>query len=126
MPTIVIRLDPAALADPNADLRYQIPDLLEARTDGLLRDDGYDYERDTDAMLIFLKTEHPGAASDAVAAFLASSTELLGQDLSGATQAGASEADPADVRECLLFFPPEKVGVTLTLPASRPPSHSVH
>ena len=116
VPTVVIRIAPAALADPDADLRYRVPDLLEARTGKLLRDDGYDYESGTDAMLIFMRTQALPAAIEAVTRFLMDSAELLGQDLRPGAQAGTAEADPAEARECVLFYPPERAGVTLGLP----------
>jgi hypothetical protein len=116
VPTIVIRLDPAALADPDADLRYRVPDLLAARTGNLLRDDGYGYEAGTDAMLIFLRTPELPASIEAVTRFLMDSAELLGQDLRPGAQAGTAEVDPVDARACVLFYPPEQAGVTLGLP----------
>jgi hypothetical protein len=75
----VIRLAPAVLADPDADLRYGVPDLLEARTGKLLRDDGYDYESGTEAMLIFMRTQALPAAIEAVTRFLMDA-ELLEQE----------------------------------------------
>ncbi len=43
MRMIVIRLDPQLLSNPDADLRYRIPELLAQRSEGAITDDGYDY-----------------------------------------------------------------------------------
>ena len=44
MKNLVLTLDPEKLQNPDLDLRYVIPDLLSARSDGNIRDNGYDYE----------------------------------------------------------------------------------
>ncbi len=43
MHTIVLRLDPARLENPDLDLRYVLPDLLAERSGGVIVDRGYDY-----------------------------------------------------------------------------------
>lgn len=42
MGEIAIRLDPGKLANPDADLRYLIPDRIEELSKGKLRNEGYD------------------------------------------------------------------------------------
>ena len=54
MPSIVIRIRPGDLTEPDLDIRYKIPDLLKERSKGLLVDYGYDFEIKTDAIQIFL------------------------------------------------------------------------
>ena len=58
MATIIIELDPRELANPDLDLRYALPDLLSARSGGLLAGDGYDYSSDPDCprLLLFMST----------------------------------------------------------------------
>ena len=56
MPTIVIQLDPTQLDNPDADLRYRLPDLLVERSNGLIQDDAYDYLGDKPLMAVFLET----------------------------------------------------------------------
>jgi hypothetical protein len=53
--TFVIRLKPGDLPNPDADLRYVIPDLLQTRSAGRVQDNGFDYE-DGDVMAIFVST----------------------------------------------------------------------
>ena len=43
MQTIVIVLDPTKLDNPDLDLRYLVPDRVEAVTQGAIADNGYDY-----------------------------------------------------------------------------------
>ena len=58
MITIAIRLDPARMANPDADLRYLIPDRIQEATDNRVSDDGYDY-LDDDTMIIFMNATSP-------------------------------------------------------------------
>src|SRR5436305_1272890 len=55
MPTVVVRLDPRLLRNPDADLRYHLPDLLAERSGGVIRDDGYDYVGEGPLLVLFLK-----------------------------------------------------------------------
>lgn len=55
MEQILIRLDPRLLANPDADLRYELPDLLAARSNGAIADDGYDYVGEPSQLVLFLK-----------------------------------------------------------------------
>jgi hypothetical protein len=43
MTKLVVRLDPRRLDNPDADIRYLIPDMLAERSAGVISDDGYDY-----------------------------------------------------------------------------------
>jgi hypothetical protein len=55
MATIVVRLDPRRLDNPDADIRYALPDLLAERSDGIISDDGYDYVGEAPLLVLFLK-----------------------------------------------------------------------
>jgi hypothetical protein len=59
MPTIVVRLNPELLDNPDADIRYRLPDLLSERSGGTISDDGYDYVGDEPFLVLFLKTSKP-------------------------------------------------------------------
>src|SRR5947208_1037974 len=43
MATVILQLDPAKVSNPVLDVGDVLPDLLIARSDGRLSDDGYDY-----------------------------------------------------------------------------------
>ena len=55
MATLAVRLDPQRLDNPDADIRYRLPDLLADRSGGVLRDDGYDYVGEGPLLLLFLQ-----------------------------------------------------------------------
>ena len=48
------------MPNPDADLRYQIPDLIADSTNGRIRDDGYDYV-DGDIMIVYLSCDDPAS-----------------------------------------------------------------
>ena len=58
MTTLAIKLDPAKMLNPNADLRYLIPDHIQQLTANEVQSDGYDY-LDDDAMVIFMRMPSP-------------------------------------------------------------------
>jgi len=55
MDCIAIKIDPARLTNPDADMRYALPDLLSERSGGVIRDDGYDYISSSNLMVVFLR-----------------------------------------------------------------------
>ncbi len=57
---IAIKLNPRDLPNPDADLRYRIPDLIADATNGRIRDDGYDYA-DDEIMIVYLLCDDPKA-----------------------------------------------------------------
>ena len=110
MPSIVIRLDPAKLSDPDLDMRYEIPDLLAARSGGILADDGYDYEEGGDdedgpALLIFIRASSLDAGLPHVLALLRTD-RLHGNDLAAAAVVGVSAEEAADATTYEVVFPP--------------------
>lgn len=110
MGTILIRLDPAQLPNPDADLRYLVPDALAKASDGLLRDDAYDYEEGTNVMRIFLATEHVEAGVAIVIRFL-EDERVLGNHLAPAAEVAiGSTADGP----FLPVYPPAKHHASLS------------
>jgi hypothetical protein len=81
--TIVIQLDPARMANPDLDIRYRLPDLLIARSDGRLTDDGYDYvgDRSQPCLQLYLHAEDAFAALPTLVELL-KSERVLNNDLS--------------------------------------------
>src|SRR5262245_26361376 len=55
MATVIVCLDPRLLDNPDADIRYMLPDLLAERSVGIIADDGYDYVGDAPLLVVFLK-----------------------------------------------------------------------
>jgi hypothetical protein len=62
MPTIVIRLDPQLLSNPDLDIRYALPELLNQRSNGLINDGGYDYTGPGPFLMLFLETSETKAS----------------------------------------------------------------
>lgn len=60
MGAIVVRLNAGALANPDLDLRYVLPDLLAERSGGAIRYNGYDYANEGADLVLFLKADRPG------------------------------------------------------------------
>ncbi len=57
MATLAIRLDPQLLDNPDADIRYRLPDLLAERSGGVISDNGYHYVGPQPLMVVFLKVD---------------------------------------------------------------------
>jgi hypothetical protein len=54
--TIVLIINPEKLSNPDLDIRYLLPEMLEEQSNGLIKDDGYDYlDDEINTMLVFLK-----------------------------------------------------------------------
>lgn len=66
MNSLVLTLDANKLVNPDLDLRYAVPDLLSAQSNGNIHDNGYDYEdqeNNSDPLLaIFLKVSDLSSA----------------------------------------------------------------
>lgn len=87
MTLFVLRLDPALLPNPDADLRYALPDALAARSGGNFRGSdwtSFDYENGSDALLLFLEAERGAEASATLLEFL-HTEPVLGNSLESAT-----------------------------------------
>jgi hypothetical protein len=57
---IVIKLDPKKLTNPDADIRYKLPEYLQDATNDLVKDDGYDY-LDDGSLVLFLVGDEESA-----------------------------------------------------------------
>ena len=82
MHTIILKLFPARLTNPDLDIRYVLPDLLVKISGGLIEDGGYDYEAGTDTMLIYLRTEDLERAVSCITEVV-EKTQVLRNDLKG-------------------------------------------
>jgi hypothetical protein len=109
MPSVVIRIDPARLTDPDADLRYELPDMLSERSGGLVESEGYDYEPEG-VMQIYLDTADADLAVRHVITLL-ENEHLRGNHLARAAQIGVSEAYTAEACEFQIVYPRGVEGV---------------
>jgi hypothetical protein len=79
VPTIVLRIDPEQLDNPDADLRYKLTDLLTERS-AAITDDGYDYVGEQPLLVLFLKASKLEAALACVLDVV-ENERVLGNDL---------------------------------------------
>jgi hypothetical protein len=96
MDTIAIKLDPALLMNPDADLRYALTDLLAERSGGAIIDDGYDYVGPHDAMVVFLKVSDLQLATSCIFEVIAN-FRVLENDLKIAATVAIQRDDKFDV-----------------------------
>jgi hypothetical protein len=96
MGTIVIKLVAEALANPDLDIRYALPDLLVERSGGVVRDDGYDYASDGAALLIFLRADRTEEAVASVIDVI-ENVHVLGNDLRSAAAVTVEDAGRSEV-----------------------------
>jgi hypothetical protein len=59
----MIQLNPQTMGNPDLDIRYALPDLLAERSNGMIKDDGYDYVGDPLVMMLFLEVSDVEKAS---------------------------------------------------------------
>lgn len=102
MQTIVVKLDPALLANPDLDLRYEIPEAIEIYTQGKIVERGYDYlEDENNSMTIWL------GCDDASVAYLEvlecfKEQKILDNDLTQCVKIYISAEEDADFSQCKL------------------------
>lgn len=106
--TVVVRLDPRKLSNPDLDIRYRLPDLLVERSGGLLQDDGYDYFGDVPLLDLFLTATDEEQAVRCVLEVL-QSERLLGNELRTASVAAIGQSVRLRV-----FYPEDLAGTLLT------------
>ncbi len=110
MPSIAIRLDPDLLDDAALCVRYHLGEMLEERSSGLVLNDGYAFEEETDAMQIYLKAPDLDAALPFVIDFL-ETERLFGDALANAVKVGVSSVDAIGTTEFRIVFPEPAAGV---------------
>ena len=103
MQTIVVKLFPEKLKNPDADLRYRVPDRIEEISDGRIRDNGYDYF-DDGAMGIWLAVESAEEEYPVVLKLFREEM-FLENDLSQSAEIYISEKDADDIENCTMVFP---------------------
>ena len=84
MVTIVLRLDPNRLDNPDTDIRYTLPDLIVERSAGVIRNDGYDYVGDVPYLIMYLRASDLETALECVVNVI-ENVRVLNNDLRPAT-----------------------------------------
>ena len=116
--TIVLRLDPSAMEEPDIDVRWEIERILRANCPDLaFFDDGYGFARHSDAMLLTYATSEPALLIDALLKILEHET-VLGNQLAPAAMVGLAERTPDlepghEFANHRLVYPPGESGKPL-------------
>jgi hypothetical protein len=100
MDTIAIKLEPTLLTNPDADMRYTLPDLLAERSGGVISHDGYDYVGPSNAMVVFLKVSDLERAMGCIIEVIAN-LRVLENDLRRAATVAIQRSDRFEV-----IYPP--------------------
>lgn len=85
---IAIKMNPSDLSNPDADIRYELPDLVANATGDRVRDGGYDYV-DGNIMIIYLMCDDPVTDVREVIAALGSN-EVCGNEILDTSVIGIS------------------------------------
>lgn len=107
MQTIVIVLNPGKLKNPDADLRYTVPDRIEEVSGGAIRDNGYDYldcQGPGPLLGIWLATESAALHYPTIIRLFQEET-FCDNNLSRSAEIYISENDTEDVENCTLVYP---------------------
>lgn len=103
MQTIIIVLDPEKMNNPDLDIRYVLPDRIEEYSNGLIRDNGYDY-LENDELAIWLETDDAKNNVEKVI-HLITSELILENDLSKVADIFISEDEAAELEGCCKVYP---------------------
>lgn len=98
MQTIIIKLNPATLANPDLDLRYRVPERIEEFTNGAVLDNGYDY-LDNQMLGLWLQTTSAVQQYPLIIKLLQEEL-FLGNDLSQSVELYISENDGEELEHC--------------------------
>lgn len=85
------------------DLRYYIPDRIEEKTNGLVRDNEYDY-LENNILAIWLQTETALSAYPVIVKLFKEET-FIGNDLSLSAEVYISEKNTDELENCSLVYP---------------------
>ncbi|HEV3082482.1 MAG TPA: hypothetical protein VGY66_22045 [Gemmataceae bacterium] len=114
MASFVIRLDPRRLDNPDADIRYRLPDLLAQRSGGVISEDGFDYIGEGPLLVLFLKASALGPALECVLDVV-ENVRVLGNDLRPAAVVAVERKGEHEV-----VYPADFEGPFLSGPQSPP------
>ncbi len=105
MQTVIVKLNPKKLSNPDLDLRYDIPAELEKATDNAISDNGYDY-LDDGSIGVWLMCENAEESYPQVIE-LFRKKKFKNNDLSQSAEVYISENDSEDIESCKKVYPTE-------------------
>ncbi len=103
MQTIIIKLDPTKLENPDLDIRYSVPERIEEISGGAVSDDGYDYLEDN-SLCLWLKADRADESYPMIVELL-KSERFSDNDLSLSAEIYISEKECDDIENCKKVFP---------------------
>ena len=105
METIIIKLNPELLENPDLDLRYTIPDRIEELSDKKIMNNGYDYlEGRNNPIGIWMKTESAEQTYPFIVDIFKKEM-FLGNDLSKSAEIYISKVDCDEFENCKKVYP---------------------
>jgi hypothetical protein len=116
--SVVLRLDPAAMENPEIDVRWGIEKALHAADPGVaFTDDGYGFARHSDAMLLAYATDNADRLLRALLSVLETHT-ILGNRLASAAMIAVAQREEAfeageELANHKVVYPPERAGEAL-------------
>lgn len=102
METIIIKLNPAKMENPDLDIRYVLPDRIEEYTRNEITDNGYDYLSNQE-LGIWLATKNAKEAVTCIIELIKTET-FLDNDLTQSAEIYISEQDSAEISDCIKVF----------------------
>ena len=105
MQAIVISMDSRKMENPDLDIRYLLPDRIEAWSEGAVTDDGYDYvDEDGHILAVWLAAEDAEAWWPKIVELL-KTEQFMDNDLSQSSLVLISEESGADYDKCRQVWP---------------------
>lgn len=103
MQTIIIRLDPHRLKNPDTDLCYRVSERIEEISDSRVQDNGFDYLENQEIGL-WLQTDCADAFWPMIVRLL-QEEKFMDNDLSASAKIYISENPSEDIDNCTLVYP---------------------
>jgi len=104
MSELAIVIDPSRLENADLDIRYDLPDLITAKSNGLVHGTGYDYVGPNSHMAVFFECADLEAGKEWICDSV-TKEKVLGNNLAIASQAFLKDGD---VWKC--FYPSGHAG----------------
>lgn len=96
MEIVAIKIEPTLLINPDADLRYKLPDLLAERSKAVIQDNGYDYVGPSNALVLYLRVSNLESAITCINDLIAN-VRVLDNDLRPAVTVAIKRGDEFEV-----------------------------
>lgn len=103
METIIIKLDPKKLENPDLDIRYDLPDRIAEYTDNKVTDNGYDYLNNIELAVWLAAEDAEKSCGDIVE--LLKKEKFCDNDLSETAEIYVSGDANASIGNCRRVYP---------------------